>query len=280
MGAGTAYLPRLWPGGYHGLVSGLNAVSGGKGLCAVAQVKRVGYVVSDLHMFSNSKRSKWADHLDDIYRAAEEADVFILNGDTFDFRWTTLGSTSETVDAAIAWLRDLVGKFPRCHFHFIVGNHDNLQIFVEALSELAAVTENLSWHPYYLKIGASVFLHGDVSDRKMDAEDLEQSRDEWRYDEKTWHPALHYLYDWALHIGLHRGAQAVRYPKKLVARRVITYLENVGLGALNGTRHVYFGHTHDAMSNYRYRGLTFHNAGSPMKGLEFNILRVELTEDA
>jgi UDP-2,3-diacylglucosamine hydrolase len=243
----------------------------------VKELKRVGYVVSDLHMFS--KRSRWSDHLDDIYRAAEEADVFILNGDTFDFRWTTLRSVAETVDASVVWLRDLVNKYPQCHFHFVVGNHDNLQIFIEALSELAAVTSNLSWHPYYLKIGDSVFLHGDVSDRKMSADDLEQSRDEWRYDERLRHPALHHLYDWALHIGLHRGAQAVRYPKKLVARRVIAYLENVGLGALTGTRHVYFGHTHDAMSNYRYRGLVFHNAGSPMKGLEFNIIRVELKED-
>lgn len=240
--------------------------------------KRIGYVVSDLHMFS--KRSKWADHLDAIYEAAQGADVFILNGDTFDFRWTTLPSIDETVDAAIAWLRELATLFPSCHFHFVVGNHDNLQAFIEALSELAAVTENLSWHPYYLKIGDSVFLHGDVANKKMDAEDLEEFRDEWRYEEKTRHPFLHYVYDIILHFGLHRSAQRMKYPKKRAARRVVAYLEDVGLGALNGTRHVYFGHTHEAISNFRYKNLVFHNAGSPMKGLEFNILRVELREEA
>ena len=243
----------------------------------MSATKRVGYVVSDLHMFS--KRSQWADHLEAIYRAAERADVFILNGDTFDFRWTVLPSIGQTVEAAIDWLRELVLRFPKCHFHFILGNHDHLQLFIEELSQFAAVTDNLSWHPYYLKIGDRVFLHGDVTNRKMHADDLDQWRDEWRYDEKTRPPVLHHLYDVALHFNLHRGAQRMRYPKKRVARRVIAYLEDVGLGAVNGTRHVYFGHTHAAMSGFRYRNLVFHNAGSPMKGLEFNILRVELPEE-
>jgi UDP-2,3-diacylglucosamine hydrolase len=238
--------------------------------------KRVGYVVSDLHMFS--RRSDFKNHEGAIFEHAAKADIFILNGDTFDFRWTTLPSIDQTVFEAIEWLRKLVKRFPNCHFHFILGNHDNNQAFIEALSKLAAKTENLSWHPYYLKLGDTVFLHGDVSDKPMmDAADLEKHREEWLHDIPR-HPILHRFYDIALHVGLHRMAQAAKYPKKRVVRRVLSYLDDVGLGKENGIRHVYFGHTHGAMQNFEYQGLLFHNAGSPMKGLEFNILRVEIGE--
>ena len=40
----------------------------------------------------------------------------------------------------------------------------------------------------------------------------------------------------------------------------------------SGVRHVYFGHIHRRVSGYRYRGLTFHNGGAPMRGQHFRIL--------
>ncbi|MFA6244267.1 MAG: metallophosphoesterase, partial [Candidatus Hydrogenedentales bacterium] len=83
---------------------------------------RVGYVVSDLHLFS--RRSDYSVHERHIFQAAAKADVFVLNGDTFDFRWTTLPSIDLTVVAAIRWLRALTERFPNCYFHFILGNHD------------------------------------------------------------------------------------------------------------------------------------------------------------
>jgi UDP-2,3-diacylglucosamine hydrolase len=236
---------------------------------------RVGFVVSDLHMFS--KRSDFKTHEPAIYEHAGAAEIFILNGDTFDFRWTTLPTIDQTVYEAIEWLRKLAVRFPKCHFHFILGNHDNNQAFIEALSKLAVRLVNLSWHPYYLKLGDTVFLHGDVSDKPMmDAADLEKHREEWLLDTPR-HPFLHRVYDMAVHIGLHRMAQAAKYPKKRVVRRVLSYLDDVGLTKQNGVRHVYFGHTHGAMQNFEYGGLLFHNAGSPMKGLKFSILKVEIS---
>ncbi len=238
--------------------------------------KKVGYVISDLHMFS--KRSDFADHEPAILEHAAKADIFILNGDTFDFRWTTLPTIEETVTEAIRWLRGLTSKFPRCEFHFILGNHDNNQIFIEELSRLAVELDNLAWHPYYLKLGDTVFLHGDVSDKPMmGPAGLEKHREEWLHDTVK-HPIYHHLYDMALNVGLHRMAQAAKYPKKRVVRRVLAYLDDVGLGAEDGIKHVYFGNTHGAMRNFEYGGLYFHNAGSPMKGLKFSILPVEILE--
>jgi len=237
---------------------------------------RAGYVVSDLHMFS--KRSDFAVHEDAIFDHASRADVFILNGDTFDFRWTVLPSMDETVMAAIRWLRYLTERFPRCEFHFILGNHDNNQAFIEELSRLAVEKDNLAWHPYYLKLGDTVFLHGDVSDKPMmGPAGLEKHREEWLHDTVR-RPIYHRLYDMAMNVGLHRMAQAAKYPRKRVVRRVLAYLDDLGLGAENGLKHVYFGHTHGAMQNFGYGGLLFHNAGSPMKGLKFSVLPVEITE--
>lgn len=233
-----------------------------------------GYVVSDLHMFS--RRSDFEDHMDDIREVAGKADLFVFNGDTFDFKWTTLATVEETVDEAIRWLKTLIDEFPDCHFHFILGNHDNLQVFIDALSELTVPTPNLSWHPYYLRIGDVVFLHGDVSDGHMDAAALEKSREQWLHDTSVRHPLFHYIYDVVVHLGVHKVIQAAVYPKRRVAHRLTHYLEDVGLGSLDGIKHVYFGHTHGAMENYEFQDMVFHNPGTPMKGLQFNILKVEI----
>ena len=242
----------------------------------VGNAPRVGYVISDLHMFS--KRSESRAHEPAIFEYAAKADFFILNGDTFDFRWTTLPTIDQTVYEAIAWLRNLAERFPKCHFHFILGNHDNNQAFIAALSKLVAKTENLSWHPYYLRLGDSVFLHGDVSDKPMmGAAGLEKHREEWLLDTPK-HAIFHSIYDMVVHVGLHRMAVAAKYPKKRVVRRVLEYLDDVGLTKDNDIKHVYFGHTHGAMQSFEYGGLLFHNAGSPMKGLEFNILKVEIED--
>ncbi|MCH7959316.1 MAG: metallophosphoesterase [Candidatus Hydrogenedentes bacterium] len=235
-------------------------------------MKLQGYVVSDLHMFS--RRSEFADHMDDIREVAGKADLFVFNGDIFDFRWTTLPTVEETVDAAISWLKELIDQFPDCHFHFILGNHDNLQVFIDALSELTVPTPNLSWHPYYLRIGDVVFLHGDVSDGHADAAALERSREQWLHDHSVRRPIYHSIYDVVVRLGVHRAIQRVAYPKPRVARRLTAYLEDVGLGSLDGIRHVYFGHTHGAMQNYEYRDMIFHNPGAPIKGVEFNVLPV------
>ncbi len=242
---------------------------------ALKKPKRIAYVVSDLHMFS--RRSEFPQHERSLRKAAGKADVFVLNGDTFDFRWTTLASIDQTVVAAIRWLRKLSRRFPNCQFHFILGNHDHVEAFIEALDDLAREVPNLSWHPYYLRMGDTVFLHGDVSDRRMTPAMLEKRRTRRQHD-TTRHPVLHDIYDIALRVNLHRAAHRMKFPRKRVARRVIHYLEEAGHGRVSGIRHVYFGHTHAAMSNFRYRDLVFHNTGSPMRGLEFNILRLELND--
>lgn len=224
--------------------------------------------VSDLHLFAN--RSDAHRYLDAIEQAASRANVFVLGGDIFDFRWARI-PTHKAVDRAIDWLGELTSSCPRCHFHMVLGNHDYHQAFIDRLVELERTADNLTWHRYYVRIGGSVFLHGDVADKTMDARGLAEAREEWLTVRRRG-PFLSALYDVVVLTRLHRPVPYLVYSKRIVVRRIMKYLQSIGQGPADGVRNVYFGHTHTRLSNYHYRGLRFHNGGAPIKGAKFRIL--------
>ena len=132
--------------------------------------------VSDLHLFAN--RSNAHRHLHAIAESASCAGAFVLGGDIFDFRWANI-PTLKAVDLAVRWLGELTASCPDCQFHLVLGNHDYHQAFIDRLIELEPRVSNLSWHRYYVRLGSSVFLHGDVADKEMDARMLAEAREEW-----------------------------------------------------------------------------------------------------
>jgi UDP-2,3-diacylglucosamine hydrolase len=52
----------------------------------------------------------------------------------------------------------------------------------------------------------------------------------------------------------------------------LNYIDQIGHGPASGVEHVYFGHTHRELNNYRYGGVSFHNGGAPMHGVPFRIV--------
>jgi UDP-2,3-diacylglucosamine pyrophosphatase LpxH len=230
------------------------------------------YFVSDLHLFS--RRSLGLAQGEALHRAAARASTFILGGDIFDFRWSTYGSPEQTVRQALRWLDELVASHPQCDFHFILGNHDCNGRFVAALAPYSAERANLTVHPYLLRLGTRMFLHGDAADHPaMCAVRLTQRRKHWSRDE-TRGPVRHALYDLAVSTRLHRLAGKVAHPRQRVVQRIIGYLDRVAQGPDRGVEEVYFGHTHDALENYCHQGVTFHNPGAPIPGLKFRIVEV------
>jgi UDP-2,3-diacylglucosamine pyrophosphatase LpxH len=236
-------------------------------------MRQKSYFVSDLHLFS--RRSQAERHMSTIAARARDAHTFVLGGDIFDFRWTRLDSVNETIDAAIDWLDDLIQPHPLCEFHYVLGNHDSNREFVERLEQLADRLPNLTWHDYWVRLGRSLFLHGDVADRPMDQQMLRLSRSRSHRDKKRGRFS-NLAYDVAVGARLHKLASQVVNRKTRVARHLLSYLEDIGQDAKTGVRDVYFGHTHTTMSEYRYGGLTFHNGGAPIKGLDFRILQTHL----
>ena len=228
------------------------------------------YFISDLHLFA--RRSEAPRYLEAIRRRAALAETFVLGGDIFDFRWSTQATSGEAVEAAVAWLEQLTGECPGCHFHYLLGNHDYNDAFIRRLTELAPSVPNLSWHKFYLRLGSALFLHGDAADRRRTTpQTLAVARDRWLLDQRRgrFH---HRMYDLAVRAGLHRPLPYLVHPKRRVARRIIAYLEHIGEGPQSGVRHIYFGHIHRRMSDYRYGGLTFHNGGAPIHGQRFHII--------
>ncbi|MCI0361552.1 MAG: metallophosphoesterase [Planctomycetaceae bacterium] len=229
--------------------------------------------VSDLHLFSG--RSLAPRHEAALHEAAANSRVFVLGGDIFDFRWSTLGSSEVTVPQAIRWLDGLVGSHPRCDFHFVLGNHDCNRRFVAALETYCQSRSNLVAHPYYFRLGGNIFLHGDAADRpRMDTQMLHRRRQRWARDEHRGR-IRHALYDLAVQAHLHRVVGRVVHPQRRVARRIAGYLTRIGHGPGTGVADVYFGHTHQALAGYRHAGLRFHNGGAPLPGLDFRIIEVE-----
>ncbi len=126
-------------------------------------MERKTFFLSDLHLLS--KRSQADRHEEQIRDKAAQAGAFVLGGDIFDFRWSTAGSPTQSVDAAIGWLDRLVLSNPQCQFHFVFGNHDYNRRFIDALEDYETSVVNLYSHRYLLRLGGSVFLHGDAADR-------------------------------------------------------------------------------------------------------------------
>ena len=233
------------------------------------------FFVSDLHLFS--RRSQAPKHDAAITAAAQQARTFVLGGDIFDFRWSTLPNFERTLGAAVQWLERLTAINRSCTFHFVFGNHDYNRQFVEAIDRLAEKTENLQWHRTHLRMGDSLFLHGDVADKpRLCHQKLILRRQKYWHDEAPRGQVANMMYDWAIQARLHHVAKLVHRHQR-VTERLLQYVDAIGHGPTSGLKHVYFGHTHYAMSHYERGGLFFHNGGAPMKGLDFRIVPVEIS---
>jgi UDP-2,3-diacylglucosamine pyrophosphatase LpxH len=228
------------------------------------------YFVADLHLFAN--RSKGVRHFDELLRKASQAQYFVFGGDIFDFRWAQTKSHAQTVERASVWLMALGETCPQCRFHYVLGNHDYHRQFIDRLYALDLALPNFSWHRFYVRIGNSVFLHGDVADGEgATPQSLAESRQLW-LDRRRRGPWMSSLYDAVVLARLHKPLPHLVYTKRLVAQRISDYLENIGQGPDAGVRNVYFGHTHLPMVNYHYGRLVFHNGGAGIKGMKFRIL--------
>ena len=207
--------------------------------------------------------------------AADRSDVVVFGGDMFDFRWTTFDNVKETVDNALLWLGRFVTRHPRCKFQLLLGNHDHHVCLMERLDTLSEAEERFSWHPYIYRIDDCVFLHGDVVDGAWNADLLATARK--RSHQRTIKKSrfMNFLYDLAVVVGVHRIAVRFAHPHRLTAKRLLGYLDSIGLGVNNGVRCVVFGHTHRALHNFQYRDVRFFNGGGAIKGLRFHVIEID-----
>ncbi len=233
-------------------------------------MKRIS-VVSDLHIFCS--RSNWEKKLYAVEEAIQASDIFVFNGDTFDFHWTEEKSNEEFFQKAIEILKNLSEKNPQCHIHLNLGNHDHHRDFCQLLAKLEKEVPHFSWHPYYLRVGKIVFLHGDVSIRKMNHSQLTKYRNRWEHKPLRKNTLVNQIYDVAVTMRTHVAVSHIYFRRRRTVRNLLWYLNELDLGTDSGISEVYFGHTHVPLRNFRYKGITFHNTGTAYKGMKLNILR-------
>jgi UDP-2,3-diacylglucosamine hydrolase len=235
-----------------------------------------GLVVSDLHLFSG--RSAGLDCLESIRSRLAETSVLVLNGDTFDFRWSTLGDPRRTLSAAWEWLSGLAGEWPACRIHFIVGNHDCCRSFTSQLSEWSKRLPHFHWHEESLRLGSALFLHGDCAHREMDGAGLARYREAWQGDRPCgrWLTVGYRLMD---RVGVTWGVHRWHFPRRRTVRRLTHYLDHTAAGWRQSVRHCYFGHTHLPFTDYSFQGITYHNTGSAIGGMPFNPLAFDVAAD-
>ena len=225
-----------------------------------------GLVISDLHMFS--RRSVSAQHLEHLYEKIARSNALVLNGDIFDFRWTSLSSVEETVEKANLFVRNLIDRFPACQFYYVCGNHDSYPPFVEQLKKIAQDYSNFCFDTLGLRIGSNMFLHGDMVDATKQGKTLEKYRSFFHIGKKQG-AMMNFLYDLLIMTGLHKIIIFVHKEPEL-AQIILDYLRKNTPLALEGIQNVYFGHTHVPFSNFLYQGINFHNTGSMIRKLDFN----------
>jgi hypothetical protein len=226
-----------------------------------------GLVVSDLHLFA--RRSEGPACVNALRARLALADVLVLNGDTFDFRWSALPSHEATQAAALAWLRALLNDLPKCQIHFVLGNHDCLATFKEGLTGLAAGERRLKWHEYWLRLGPALFLHGDCANAAMDWRSLKRYREVWAQDRRRGRFTAA-AYSCADRLGVTRLVHTWHFPRGAAVQRVAHHLDEACPGWRSEVRDCYFGHTHLPFSSYMHDGITFHNTGSAIRNMGFN----------
>ena len=235
------------------------------------QTNTRGYFVSDLHLYSS--RSLAELHVEAIENAVQENNFFVFGGDIFDFKWTTHQSVEKSIHYASKWLEDVLSLNPDCEVHFVMGNHDYHRIFMQDLRVLKKNYPHFEWHRWYLRKDNKIFMHGDVADGAKNNGDLKKSRAKHLNDDKQ-HPVSHFAYDVAVKAKIHKYLPMMARPKKLVAKRIVHYLENEHQSKDQGVTDIYFGHTHLGMDHYQHEGYTFHNGGAPLKGLDFRMVPI------
>ena len=233
---------------------------------------KTAYSVSDIHMFC--RRSRWQRHLDALHEAADAADLFVFNGDTFDFKWSTLENRAATLEAAIAFLRDFSATHTHCRIHLNLGNHDHVGVFIEALDTLAEATPNFTWDPYHLRIDNMLFLHGDVTSGFTTQARLASYR-AMHLDRKQVGAVKNAIWDAAFKVRAHVHISHLLFSHRRTVRCLTRYLEDLDHGVSKGVERVYFGHTHIVMDGHSRHGITFHNGGAPFPGVDFCLTPIE-----
>ena len=236
-----------------------------------------GTFISDLHLLS--RRSVGQKCWQDLQPEIRNSDLLILGGDIFDFRWSSHGDLTRSLEAAKQWLQLAIQANDHLRVIYLLGNHDCLNSMQSMLRELAQEVPKFCWTAQHLALDQCVFLHGDVLDAGLSEIELNQYRSKFSAAHRERGQLAHRLYDMLVASRIHGVPPKFIHSSSRVTKRLAQYLTSLELTAESGIHEVYFGHTHQPLQGISYKNQLFFNAGSGVKHLPFNPCRFEVEVD-
>jgi metallophosphoesterase superfamily enzyme len=130
--------------------------------------------ISDMHL--GSKRSYFMKHEKNnieggleppffyVYEALKykKIDYLVINGDAVELDWGSYYSFKKVMIENAKLFKNLSVMFPKIKIIYILGNHDGYIEFYQILTSLAETTENFEVKPSFLRLGNTLFHHGDL----------------------------------------------------------------------------------------------------------------------
>ena len=221
-----------------------------------------GIVLSDLHLFSGRERRTL-----DAWLAQPHAEyaAWVFNGDILDLKWAPW-PPEEAAKRACDWMIAFAHAHPHAQIHWVMGNHDGYEAMRHVLVQ-ASLPANLHWHAEYCRLGAYLFLHGDLLLLKTPRAQRfwpvlpplpKDARTRARYE----HP---------LQLRLHFSASLLMQPQLLV-RWMGKHLPRLHPAEWAAARHIITGHTHRPYRQFSHLGKDWSNTGSAVQGIRFEPL--------
>jgi UDP-2,3-diacylglucosamine pyrophosphatase LpxH len=235
-------------------------------------IRRVTFV-SDLHLMS--QRSTAEVHRHAIATAIADADVCIWGGDLFDFRWSRVRGESASVDAALRWLDQWHRDFPDTHFVYLNGNHDEHAVFRTRLLEWASQHDRFDAGGECLRIGETLFLHGDVIQGDGSSDAFARYRQSWQAKPVASGLSSH-LYQVAVSARVHKAAAMAAHRRRSTCARLLRWLRTMPREQTDGISQIVFGHTHRHLHGYHHGGVQFFNPGATVRHVAFRPVTLDV----
>jgi UDP-2,3-diacylglucosamine hydrolase len=238
---------------------------------------RSGLFISDLHLFSS--RSDAHDQVEALRSMQEECQCIVLGGDIFDLRWSQRGGLQPTIEAAEDWLSRLLDQTGKSRVIYLAGNHDCHPSFAEAMRGMADQRERFTWFEHALRIGDSLFLHGDLLHAKPTPEGLLEYRKKHHHEDSP-HQMLNKAYDLAVQLRLHKAVARLGNSPKATCFRLQNSLQEFDHN--NGgppVERIFFGHTHVNIPGLELGQQTFFNPGAMLKHTKNAPIEFELPKN-
>jgi UDP-2,3-diacylglucosamine pyrophosphatase LpxH len=232
-----------------------------------------GIFVSDLHLFS--RRSVGQRRLDQLTSTFPKADLLVLGGDIFDFRWSALGAFDASLYAARRWLLELTEAWPG-DLVFLPGNHDCIPEFLDEVEAIARDQKRFGWYPHQVQLGDALFLHGDLLDSGGGLARLAHYRRRFHHESPKSRMA-HRAYDMAVALRVHRAIPKLRHQPILTCQKLLSWLPQLS-DSPEAIRRVFFGHTHVPVAGLQIGSVRFHNPGAAIRHLSFAPVHFELSK--